>query len=722
MNALGLLSILLSVSAFVAGIALFVRRREWRLTQRLLALTTCVVAAILFVRLCFSACGVTRLSPTLLTEIMQIFSLDADYDMLNDLYGAFGGTAGAFAMAAYATLLYTTAPIVGGAVIYDVLAGVSPSIRLWFVRRRPMYIFSQINEASVALAEDIARRYRGKRRIAILFVDSNPPGEEDGDGLISRLGELGAIRLEADISRWRGFGRSEKCNFFLMDRDADGFSGARNLVKLDAILCAGGRGMWHSGKGANVLFFSDDSEIIECVRAVKTGYDAHKRGGEVSVNVVRTDAQTCCTLLKREPLYGPLGAFEPGKPLGVVLVGYGALAREMFRTVFWCGQMLDTPLRVSVVVPGGEAEAASFEAWLNHLNPEILESCTAFGPDGSAPSDCLRVRPGGEGRDAYSPPYCSLDFIGANLDEVDLRAFLCAQRQCRYGSDAPYRLMDADYMMVLGDGDDQNLALADDIRRELIRWTASPRGRLARQGRADVRICVEIHSDAMRGIIENRFAEGDGRPRLIPFGSYRQRYSWDNVFLDEGFLSERNGASAAGDPSLHGFVDINKKNDSIYDSWANIGRNIHLPYKLYCIGVPEHPADGAALHRLIWLEHRRWCAFMRAQGFRRPFESVRALIEALPDDLQEWASLPREYAFKDVSARVHPCLVECAEVDTALPAWLEDGLAGRAGRFSEDMNAHDLLDVISMARTCIEGRVTDLKAYDLDAAERMLMR
>ncbi len=722
MNALGLTTILLSVSVFAAGVALFAIRREWRLTQRLLALTICVIAAILFVRLSFSACGLARLSPTLLTEVMQAFSLDADYSVLNDLYGAFGGTVGAILIVVYATLLYTTAPIIGGAVIYDVLAGVSPSIRLWFVRRRPMFIFSQVNEASVALAEDIARRYEGQRRIAVLFVDLDSSAE-NGDGLLSRLGALEAIRLDADISGWRGLRHSEKCNFFLMDRDADGFSGVRNLMKLDAILEAGGKGLWDAGKGANILFFSDDSETIECVRAVKAGYDERKRGGEVSVNVVRMDAQTCCTLLTREPMYGPLGAFEPGRALSVVLVGDGPLAKEMFKTIYWCGQMLDTSLGVSVIVPGGDAEAAAFEAWLNHLNPEILESCTAFGPDGQAPSDCLRIRPRGEGRDAYSPPYCSVDFIGADLDNTDLWAFLCAQRRYRYGSDVPYRLMDADYLLVMRGEDEQNLALADDIRRQLLRWLAMPRGERARAGRAEPRICVEIRGDAMRSILESRFAESEGQPRLIPFGSYRARYSWDNVFLDEEFLSERGGADASGDdPTLHGFVDINSKKDSIYDSWANIGRNVHLPYKIYYMDALKRRPDANAAYRLTWLEHRRWCAFLRAQGFRRPFESVQALIRALPDALKEWASLPRAYAFKDISARLHPCLVECAEVDTGLPAWLEAGLAGRAGRFGEDMDAHDLLDVISMVRTCIEGKARDLKSYDLDGTEKMLLR
>ena len=154
MRATGILFFSLSFIAYAAGIARFiVARHTQKLTQRLLALTVAVIVAILMARFGLSACGIDRLSPSFFVEIMQAFSLDADYGMLNEVYPALGGGPGSMLLLAYLAILYSTAPITGGAIVYDVLAGVSPSIKLWFRRRRPAYIFSEINDASVTLAE-----------------------------------------------------------------------------------------------------------------------------------------------------------------------------------------------------------------------------------------------------------------------------------------------------------------------------------------------------------------------------------------------------------------------------------------------------------------------------------------------------------------------------------------------------------------------------------------
>ncbi len=61
----------------------------------------------------------------------------------------------------------------------------------------------------------------------------------------------------------------------------------------------------------------------------------------------------------------------------------------------------------------------------------------------------------------------------------------------------------------------------------------------------------------------------------------------------------------------------------------------------------------AVFHRLAWLEHRRWCAFMRTEGFRCPTLSEEAAyIGRLPDGRNAGRH-------KDLTLLLHPCLVEC---------------------------------------------------------------
>ena len=707
MSATGILFFSLSFVVFIAGIARFIASRHGqKLTQRLLMLTVAIIVAMLLARVALARCGVNEISPSFFIEIMQAFSLDADYGMLGELTAKLGDGVWMRLLMIYLAVLYSTAPITGGAIIYDVLAGVSPSIRLWFQRRRPAYIFSEINEASVTLAENIAAHHAGGSPIAIIFTD----GDASSDDLLMRINDIGGIRLEEDI-RHGSFRRARACSLFLMRTCArDDFDEERNLTDLYALLKGEEGRPWNASVGARLFFFSNDSEIIECVRDIKARYDAEPRGGEVSVNVIRPHAQAACTQLKRAPLYKPLGAYAPGKALRVAIFGDGPFAREMFKTVFWCGQLAGIQLHISVIRPGEGRSEGDFEAWLNRLSPEIIESCTWPG-EGRA-RECLRLAPRDGGTGTYAPPYCALSFIEEDPSRANLRRLMTRERSYDYGCPERYRLCDCDCFFVMDGDDRQNLALASGIRGALIQGEASRR----RAGKAAPLLSVEIRSTELQQILRERFERegGDMAPEIVPFGSYRERYSWENVFLDEAFLAAEDGASLGAEES-HGFSDISKSSDSIYDAWSEVGRCFHLPYKRFCVTAADLKAAGAArdalIDRLTWLEHRRWNAFLRTQGFTRPFADVDEVVAALAG-----GAAPRDYAYKNVSARLHPCLVECAEGDTRA----SDRLAECIGGMPETLEGLDALDAISMVRTRIEGKPRDIKAYDRGVSEALL--
>ncbi len=83
--------------------------------------------------------------------------------------------------------------------------------------------------------------------------------------------------------------------------------------------------------------------------------------------------------------------------------------------------------------------------------------------------------------------------------------------------------------------------------------------------------------------------------------------------------------------------------------------------------------DSVLYERLSWLEHRRWNAFLRAQGFRRPphlEERLTDLVQGLCEDADGDALKP--YAYKNVPARLHPDLVESVSGVRAEPRDLLD--------------------------------------------------
>ena len=99
------------------------------------------------------------------------------------------------------------------------------------------------------------------------------------------------------------------------------------------------------------------------------------------------------------------------------------------------------------------------------------------------------------------------------------------------------------------------------------------------------------------------------------------------------------------------------------------------------------------------------------QGFTRPFDRVDAVVSALRE-----GGAPRAYAYKNVSGRLHPCLVECSVGDTRAADRLADCVAG----MPDSLAGLDALDVISMARTRIEGKIKDIKQYDRGVSQALL--
>ncbi len=772
---ISLLLVILSVVLFVEETIRFFAGRRSRLTRRLVRATAALILALLAIEGAF-VCQNGRFAfpATIFTDIMQAFSLDADY-------GAIAGrTWSAFAwpwfrrfLTIYTTLLYTLAPIAGGAVIYDILAGVSPSIKLALCKRKQLYVFSALNERSVLLAESIAAHRADRRSYALLFTDAGGDSEDESE-LQLRAKSLGAVCLQDDILNIPSFRSSRYCHFFLMDLDGEGFDDQKNITELYQLLqvSPGKSPLWKPSRGCSILVFSNNSEAIENVRAIKRSFDSVNRSGDinktappygtVTVRVIRDHALTASLLLQDKPLFLPLGAPQPGRvrPLRVVIFGSNAFSRELFKSVFWFGQLLDIQLCITVVYaperPGQHGARAEFEEYLDRLCPEILESCSAVQDP-----ECLRIWPH---EDRFAPPYALLSFLETDLRGEALRGFLDRGDRAYLRSGERYRLADCDYYFITGGSDTENIDLANDLCSALMYLS----GRSGRGDRPAQIIAPMVQDDALSQIARERFLDsrkaqqnihGVVPPDICPFGSLKTRYSYEYVFSSEEALARRSKGSERR-KAEHASADISSAGDDLYSSWSGIGRIFHLPYKLYCAGCADMPeiegalryrklleADRGLFTRLTWLEHRRWNAFLRVQGFTRPSFSMDELESAfgpvmpsllragtnvdarsalssvvLPpvlareDPSGQGRSLMRICAYKDIQSRLQPCLVESD------PSVLQDP------------DHHDMLDLITAARLYItladphpssagekakDKARSDVKSYDRPWGDRL---
>ena len=100
---------------------------------------------------------------------LQTFSMDEGYtDYLfagRDLWQWMSGSAAAVTLAGmYISLQNLLAPIAGGAILLDLLSNLFPWLRYHLQGGRRKYVFSELNEPAVLLAEDLVRAEQGVRQ------------------------------------------------------------------------------------------------------------------------------------------------------------------------------------------------------------------------------------------------------------------------------------------------------------------------------------------------------------------------------------------------------------------------------------------------------------------------------------------------------------------------------------------------------------------------------
>ncbi len=579
-------AVLLAASAvlFIAGLTyVFLRKQQRPLTARLLVFTCSIIGAIFLAKCCFATAG-TALTPSVLIDIMQAFSLDADYSAVIFGPALFSAPLLNTLVIVYLAVLYTSAPIAGGAIVYDVLAGFSPYIRLALSRRGVIYIFSALNEKAVLLAEDILTRKPLDGPATIVFTDAYVDDEQERESeLLMRAKALGAICIRDDMLHCGHFRRFRHAFLFLLDEGPDGdFDDAGNLAVLCGLLGSPDPTAPQEPAGpilngeCDIFVFSNDSGAIESVRAVKSAYDERhnneKNTRQFRVKVIRDWAQTALFLLWDMPLYIPLAGpssdekkpcAPPERSLREAIFGNGPFAEELFRTVYWGGQMWNTRLYITVIGPG------DMRRRLDRQCPELMDSCTWVTKGGGRP-ECLRIYPG-DGEDAFADPYCTLSFLEEDIEAVSIRALLDKDgRSYERCPDETYRLADYDYFLIAGPSGQRNIRLADELLSALTCFRLT--GSSERKNPGPPVIALTVEEQALFSIAKDRFSSycydpssvSPNNPVVYPFGDLKSRYTWKNISMDQAYLAQGGPDTSAE----HGFADINVSSDSLYDDWA----------------------------------------------------------------------------------------------------------------------------------------------------------
>ena len=134
------------------------------------------------------------------------------------------------------------------------------------------------------------------------------------------------------------------------------------------------------------------------------------------------------------------------KDFHITIFGSGQIGTEMFLAAYWCGQMLDKQLHITVV---SKERKNAFIARINHINPDIMETS-------NSDSDLLRIYDKPDS--PRSPVYFSFDYLRTDIRQDDLYSKMLKDSENG-------RMIDSDYFVVALGSDQDNLEIADIVNR-----------------------------------------------------------------------------------------------------------------------------------------------------------------------------------------------------------------------------------------------------------------
>lgn len=618
---------------------------------------------------------------------LQFFTLDAQFgDVLELASVAFGGV-GAYFYYCTACIFTLIVPLAGGYFVFNLLCSFAPRFNL-FVKsyKRTKYVFSELNERSIVLAEDIAEqswrlchsRVRSEddedawlKSMIIVFTDVYGGGSEGSSELIERAKKIGAVCLTDDVlERTLFFCRRKKKRvvYFLMDTEA-----SDNLDAAVALLSEK-RSVWKrtvtqvSERGGtletrrlhrrtdrmSMYVFTQNEEANEIVRDA-LAYNCEKivgKGGTiyrdvcdegVEVKVVNEYRNLVYRLIDGKenaggyPLYWHwLGGADKNKPLTVAVIGGGKIAREFFKAVAWCGLMLR-----------GETSCEAIPVRMTFLakNAKELGSSLAF--------DCPAI---------FEEMRADTTHFHADFEDATFGTEAFSDAFSKHGLDG------ADYVLVALGDDDLNLQVAGWVQRRLGgRCNPSP---------ASIHFAIE--NDDLCKTLENRYLRQEKERanivRMHPFSPLVECFRYANIRMTD---LERRAMVADATYRKSGEFLTAKPIMQYYALSASIATALHFPYKLFGYGLLgetrfEDPVRFARGHgdSLGWIEHRRWCLYLYTQGYRCP--SARKFVRMGFGAGMKFMAR----AHKDEKNRLHGCLVESGayfrRVESVLAAYAEE--------------------------------------------------
>ena len=504
-----------------------------------------------------TSCGIFETVLSAIHNMIRLFIVDGEFEFVAEhLDSATGWVARCYSI--IFAVLFVAAPLLTFNFVLSFFKNASAYKKYVTHFWSEVYVFSALNEKSFHLAEDIKSKNPKKRMI--IFTDVFKKQDENYFELQDKAKKIGAVFFVKDVSTVK-FGLHSKkrsINFFaISDEPSENITNALDLIK-----------KYRYRENTNLYVFSTQ---IEAEMLLAKGYDEPDSEKQTKIQVRRVnDVRALVTRELYENGYKNIfcTAIEDEnkiKNIGAVVVGMGLHGTEMTKNLAWFGQMTGYKITIDTfdVDPLAEEKFKS-------LCPELM-------------------------KEGYNGNFTILDEAQYKITvhsgvDVDTKAF----------DDALEKLPFATYVFVAMGEDEKNISVAIKLRTLFERRGMKP-------------VIQSIVYDSDRNLAMQGITNYKGQPYNIDFiGDIKTCYS-ENVIIRadiEQVAKKRHMAWGADEASFFKY-DYNYK--------SSIASAIHRRMKELCgvEGIKKAPSERTDAERqsIRILEHNRWNAYMRSEGY-----------------------------------------------------------------------------------------------------------
>lgn len=478
-----------------------------------------------------------------------------------------------------------------------------------------MYIMSDLNDNSIALAEDIISEFKAQKPV-IVFAEIMAQDDEHTEQLAAAK-SLGAIILKKDISQLSLRNKKAPVELFLIGEDeSDNVQRAADItnrlcdektnrnIKVFAFSAKEcGAHIINSLKYGELLAYLDKPEEIKACCALppieaKQGIQTIFAQSE-GFRLRRID--TVKNLVMSEIIkMDPLSAAKDNR-LSVLIVGFGRVGREFFRDMSWYCSVCGYSLEFNIVDIMGQKGGNEIQSVIGRKFPALLEDISDKG---------------------YT--YSVRCFSGIDSEKNDLRELI--------ENDDAQRLKHTDIAIVCTGDDDRNIETAVYLREifDRVQRPDSPPAADIKPEDETVQIYAFVRD-------QDSYSELDGLLNcertpynIAMIGSIRSQYSHRNIYDSAteaialkyhiSWIIDDNDYRTEQAKTAEKLISELKRYEQFeYYRESSISRTLatDMLYSKFSLDS-EPPEPDKTPKPAQWFEdseHLRWNAYMRSCGF-----------------------------------------------------------------------------------------------------------